>query len=190
MTLNQIFAISLAITASMLVSCKEVKTQDGRIPEAYLAKAKTLSGTYYGEFDGKKARVEIVFDQDRPRLVYKDSLGTDVIHPRCSSTILELYSIDLSKHRGTYQLDRAIFRFHPGTCTQIPGRILILDFSNTKKFTLLLNDRTEYYKDCTYGDGGYGSPYPGWYPGDTRRPLCRTNERKHYMRGDFFKISP
>lgn len=173
-----------------LTGCKEVIIRDGRVPQQYLTEAKQLAGIYVGDFDGKKARIEIVFDQDRPRIIYKDSVGTDVIHPNCHSSIFALSKVIVSKHQGRYQLDKAIFGFHPGTCTQIVGRTLVLKFSGHSKFTLSLNDRINYVRDCDYGPyPGYGG-YPGYYPGDPRYPFCRTDEYRHYLSGRFYKITP
>ena len=186
------FLVLFTILLSM--GCKEVKIHDGRIPEKYLPQAKTLAGVYVGNFDGKKARLEIIFDQDRPRLIYKDSLGEDVIHPRCYSSIHDLTRVVLHKKHGSYKLHKAIFLFHPGTCTQIEGRTLTLDFSGSQKFTLMLQDRTQIIRDCDYGygyyPGNYPGPYPGWYPGNPRQPFCQNREYPHYLRGSFYKITP
>jgi hypothetical protein len=181
---------ALLMVTMLIGGCKEIPIRDGRVPDQYLSQAKQLAGTYVGNFDGKKARIEIIFEENRPRIIYKDSLGNDLIHPRCHSSILDLSKVVVSKHRGRYQLDKVIFAFHPGTCTQIIGRTIALKFSGHNKFTLSLNDRINYVRDCNYEPyPGYGG-YPGYYPGDPRYPFCRTDEYRHYMSGRFFKITP
>lgn len=170
--------LTLGIAFLALSGCKEITIKDGRVPAEYLAQAKAMEGTYYGSFDGKRAQIKIRFEGDLAVLDYSDSYGTDPIDPNCHSKIDLLKKVVLHKKDGQEVLDQASFTFNPGTCRQVRGRTLDIDFDGPNKFEASIYDYSDYIQRCTPG----GAP-PPYGPGTN----CQTQEVPHYLTGKFFR---
>ncbi|MGZ3742691.1 MAG: hypothetical protein ACXVB1_17565 [Pseudobdellovibrionaceae bacterium] len=171
--------LGLCLVLIGLIGCKEVVTQDGHVPEKYLPVAKQLAGKFYGNFDGKRAEMEIYFEGDRPLIRYSDARGNDPLDVSCNSEIGYLQSVTFCKKDGRYVLDKATFGFHPGNCRQVEGRNLFLDFSGKDRFTASIVDHKEYTPWC-YSSGLY---YPYGDPG------CTPQEYLHYIYGRFYRFT-
>lgn len=169
----KVLGLCLAILG--FVGCKEVTIQDGHVPQEYLSQAKQLEGKYYGNFDGKKATIEIYFEGDRPFLIYQDAQGNDPLDINCNSKIDLLKKIILVKENGQYVLDQAFFGFHPGTCRMVRGREIDLEFNGTNKIIMSIYEDSDYVQNCS---PGAPPPYGGG-------PNCRTDEIPHYILGKF-----
>ncbi|MFL5812298.1 MAG: hypothetical protein ACJ763_01875 [Bdellovibrionia bacterium] len=105
-----------------LSACKTVETPDGKIPAEYLETAKTLAGTYKGEFNRVSGEISLAFDGATPVVTYTDASGHDLLGPGCGSEIGTLTQIDVSMDE---KLGEAVFAFSPGKC-QIEGRSVYL----------------------------------------------------------------
>jgi hypothetical protein len=119
------FALSLALVIG-LSACKTVKTPEGKIPSEYLDAAKTLAGTYQGQFNGVPSEILLKFDGAAPILTYSNSTGHDLLGVGCGSEIGKLAGVSLDP---LAYVETAYFALSPGNCP-VEGRIVTLKFKN------------------------------------------------------------
>lgn len=113
-------------------ACKSVKIQDGRIPPAYLAEARQLSGVYGGMFNNVLGDLTIRFEGDRPVITYRNDWGGDILGTSCESRIRDLKKVTLKGGSDNRYIARAVFEFDPGRCYKlVQGREIIFIFSQT-----------------------------------------------------------
>ncbi|MFL5812297.1 MAG: hypothetical protein ACJ763_01870 [Bdellovibrionia bacterium] len=117
------FILSLFLVLA-LSACKTVKTPEGKVPAEYLDAAKTLAGTYQGDFNGVPSEILLQFDGATPVLTYTNVAGHDLLGVGCGSEIGKLAGVTLDPL--AYVTD-AYFELSPGNCP-VEGQIVTLEF--------------------------------------------------------------
>lgn len=139
--------IILLLISLVFVGCKTVNIKDGEVPHKYLHRAKQLEGVYHGSFEGRKGKIRIIFEGNRPVLLAQDSRGDDLLLPKCRTSINHLKWVEVSHKKN---VKSAAFYFDPGLC-DIGGREVILSFSdNYNRIHLRVLDRSVYEKQCRW----------------------------------------
>jgi hypothetical protein len=125
------FALSLFLVLG-LSACKTVKTPDGNVPAEYAAAAKTLAGTYQGDFNGVPSEISLQFNGDAPVLTYTNVAGHDLLGVGCGSEIGKLAGISLDPLAS---VEAAYFTLLPGNCL-VEGQIVTLEIKKQGSDTL------------------------------------------------------
>jgi hypothetical protein len=172
------FVAALALMA--VAGCKTVEIKDGRIPNAYLSKAKKYEGVYSGQFNGVAGELILSFEGNKPVLSFRNEYGRDILNNNCESVIGNLKTVYIVGKKSNPQVDAVEFNFSPGRCALLAqGRRLSVDFKEKNgnvqlKVSLLREMRQR--RDCQ------------WYPGDHHRPPvehCTWVQDPVYMYGKF-----
>lgn len=125
--LLRLSALGFAVLA--FTACKEIKVENGEVPDQYRDAAKAYTGVYKGKMDGDAGQVTVALSGRKVVVTYKDAEGTDILEPACKSQIGLLTKVKASKDGKTYKLDQATFAFEPNNCwPSVDGRELTLDF--------------------------------------------------------------
>lgn len=129
-----------------LVGCKDIEIKDGRVPAEYLAQAKAFEGSYHGRMDARPGTMQIIFDGDRPRMVWNN--GADLVDPSCSSRIGDLLSVHVEGQQNPV-ITGATFRFDPGYCSiWMPAKTVEVSFANNRRFSVRVLWSSEWVERC------------------------------------------
>lgn len=130
----------LGLALSFLSACKEVRTEDGVIPEKYQASAEKILGQFDGwtrlestqtalphpEDEAIYTRLE--FDLTEESQLQIKSIGEDLVGRRCNSKVGELFSIFVDDDS---RIVAATFLFDSGNCwSEVEGRSLTVEFDH------------------------------------------------------------
>ncbi len=171
--------LGLTFVASLLLltGCKEVKIENGRIPDQYLKQAAEYAGTYAGTFQGVKSVLTLSLEGNLAKVSYQDARGNDIIDPTCESKFGLLQTITVSGSEEKPNLDAAAFAFDANKCTaMVVGRTLYLEFKKKQgavKMSAGIVQRRDWEHTCTGG-----SPFP---------TNCTTRQVPVFIRGSFVK---
>ena len=172
------------LTLLALSACKEVKVENGEVPDQYRDMAKAYMGTYKGKMDGDAGAVTLALNGRKVVMTYKDARGTDILDPMCSSVIGQLKSVKVAKDGKVYKLEAATFAFEPGHCWgDVDGREVVLNFKKKEPqiqvgASILL--RQEWQERCRIEPG---NPRAGQPP----REVCDNVPIVSYSSGKFVK---
>ncbi|MGZ3771687.1 MAG: hypothetical protein ACXVCP_18455 [Bdellovibrio sp.] len=141
----------LPLVSFGLVSCKTLEIQNGKVPDEYLSQIKKIEGVYHGTFASNKSQMEIRFQGNVPQIIYTDDYGHEILEEGCHSQIGYLTEVTVSNKNHPIANSRAVFAFNPGSCTDIKGRELILNFKDERKFTVEILKEMHYSSSCHRG---------------------------------------
>ena len=173
-----------ALMIFALSACKEVKVENGEVPDQYREMAKAYMGTYAGKMNGNAGAVTLALNGRKVVMTYKDPQGSDILDPMCKSAIGRLKSVKVSKDGKVYKLDSATFAFEPGNCwADVDGREVALSFK-TKAPQIQMSAsiilRQEWQEQCRIEPG---NPRGGLPP----REVCDNVPVVSYSSGKFAK---
>lgn len=157
-----------------LTACKEVKFNNGEVPEKYMDQAKGLEGSYNGQFNGRTGKLSILFQGNKPYLIFEGTDTKDIIGNQCDSQFGDLQTAYINNSK---KLESVTFAFRPNNCVSVHGESITLLFNSdyTKiGARILLNQYME--KKCDYEFGG---------PGGGMREVCHYEPVDKYLTGKF-----
>ncbi|WP_413583389.1 hypothetical protein [Bdellovibrio sp. HCB288] len=178
MTFAKVLVASLVLFAA--VGCKTVEIKDGRVPNAYLSKAKKYEGIYSGRFNGVAGELILNFEGNKPVMSFRNEMGTDILNNNCQSYFGNLKTVHITGKKSNPKVDAIEFEFNSGRCSlMVQGRRMYIDFkekngATTLKVSVLREMRQR--RDCR------------WYPGDNHRPPyehCTWVQDPVYLYGTF-----
>ncbi|MEM7645484.1 MAG: hypothetical protein AAF203_01130 [Pseudomonadota bacterium] len=116
-----------------LLGCKEVKVENGEVPEKYLDQVDPYLGVYSGQFNGLKGDLEISMDGQKALLKFTDFNGkSDILGQNCQSEIGLLKAFQAKKiDDDQYELRGARFEFFSNYCF-LEGREIRLSFKGDR----------------------------------------------------------
>lgn len=173
------FLSKITILLAMILSlsaCKEVTFKNGEVPDQYMDQAKELEGTYNGQFNGQKGRLSILFQGNKPYLVFEGERSEDILGNACES---EFGLLKSAYFNNSKKLESVTFSFNPNRCVYVMGNTITLQFSSDYKKVaprILYEQRME--RKCEYEFGG---------PGGGMREVCRYEPKEVYLTGKFRK---
>ncbi|WP_413559786.1 hypothetical protein [Bdellovibrio sp. HCB209] len=178
MKLAKLLIAGLALAA--VAGCKTVDIKDGKVPNAYLSKAKKYEGAYEGQFNGVPGQMILSFNGNKPVLSYRNNMGTDILNNNCASRFGDLKKVYITGKKSNPQVDAVEFAFDSGRCSlMVQGRQMNVDFKEkngvTKLKVSILREMRQ-RRDCR------------WYPGDGHRPpyeYCEWVQDPIYLHGSF-----
>lgn len=177
-----LFAFLFALSAS-LVGCREIKVDDGTVPEAYLPTALRYMGSYQGKMGDQTGVLVLFLHQNQVIAEFHGVRGDDLIDPRCGSQIGSLKAVKVDETKpGFYKLQVAKFAFNPQNCwPSVDGRELVLNFKEDSSgirvsASILLQQRFE--EQCRIESG---NPAAGVPP----RQVCSQQPVLEYHKGRF-----
>ncbi|UYL10129.1 hypothetical protein B9G69_005995 [Bdellovibrio sp. SKB1291214] len=178
MKMVKFFVAALALTA--VAGCKTVEIKDGRIPNAYLSKAKKYEGIYSGQFNGVYGELILSFEGNKPVLRYRNEMGTDILNNNCQSSFGNLRTVYITGKKSNPQVDAVEFDFDRGRCAlMVQGRKMYVDFKEKNgevKLKVQVLREMRQRRECQ------------WYPGDHHRPpieQCTWVQDAIYLYGTF-----
>jgi hypothetical protein len=182
--MNKLVLISGLVAMSLgLISCKEVKIEDGRVPAQYLERAKAYEGRYVGQFDGRPGDLVLTFEGDVAVVRFENGTDNDLLGSMCQSSIGKLKSVSL-KGRKNNRISAVTFAFDPNNCKfNVTGRSLTIGLEETNAGLILrpsLHAYDRYENRCTWDSG---APERGVPP----REICRPESVPVYFSGKFKK---
>lgn len=130
-----LFAKVLAVSfvAVAMTACKEVKVENGEVPDEYRALAAQYMGTYSGSMDRVPGAITFAFVGRKVVATYQNNSGNDILNPRCESRIGNLLGVTVEGggSKGDVRLTAAKFAFDPNYCwPSVKGRELVVSFRN------------------------------------------------------------
>jgi hypothetical protein len=164
------------------ISCREVETPHGRIPEAFLAQAKAIAGVYQGVFNRVPTTLIVHIENQLPTLEVVNSLRNDLIGSRCESRPGALQSVTINNKR----VQKAKFEFKQGTCP-LAGKTLVVELNDTGHVEMEIL-QSYYWENTCYPNVRADSPPPLMAPLMNSDPMCRWESRPAYLRGAFRKV--
>ncbi|QLY25909.1 hypothetical protein [Bdellovibrio sp. KM01] len=178
--MNFIKALIAGLMLFAAVGCKTVEIKDGRVPNAYLSKAKKYEGVYSGQFNGVYGELILSFEGNKPILKYRNEMGTDILNNNCQSSFGNLRTVYITGKKSNPQVDAVEFDFDRGRCAlMVQGRKAYVDFKekngNVKLQMQILREMRQ-RRECR------------WYPGDNHRPPyedCHYVQDPVYIYGTF-----
>lgn len=179
MKLLKIFLAGLSLLA--VAGCKTVTIKDGRVPDAYLAKAKALEGVYSGRFNGIPGELVISFEGNKPVISHRNANGSDILNNDCGSSFGNLEKVYLTGKKDNVQVSGVDFDFNPGRCGLfVQGRDMSINFkqkNGTTKLELTILKEIRQHQVCTW--------YPGNPPQQPPYQQCNWQSEPVYLYGTF-----
>ena len=167
-----------AFFAMGISACKEIKIQNGQIPNEYMNEARQVVGTYQGTV-GRQATTVTIELIGNYLIV---SATPDILGGSCGSQIGDLLSVLVGGRSGSYYVERATLAFNPNNCLMIEGRELNLGVRRQNgqvRLTSSVLERSEWRESCE----------PRCTPNGCTTVCNRTLEQS-FVRGDFVKTLP
>lgn len=91
------------------------------------ASLESYAGMYSGKFEGHKGMIHVEVSGGSMSVMFMGADGTDdILGNGCGSTIGKLLDLDMDGN----EVDHATFAFNPGSCTDVEGREIVLDFGH------------------------------------------------------------
>ena len=179
MKFTKILLAGLSLLA--VAGCKTVDIKDGRVPDAYLAKAKALEGVYSGHFNGVPGELVITFEGNKPVIKYRNNGGSDILNNNCASSFGNLEQVYLNGKKTDPQVTGVNFAFNPGRCGLfVQGRDMSISFKQKDggtKLNLTLLKQIQQQQVCTWTPGN-----PPHYPPQQQ---CTWQSQPIYIYGTF-----
>ncbi|MBO9665299.1 MAG: hypothetical protein J7501_00610 [Bdellovibrio sp.] len=177
----KIAKILLAGVALLAVAgCKVVDIKNGRVPDAYLSKAKQYEGIYKGTFNGIPGELILTFEGSKAVLTYRNAMGTDILNNNCASSFGNLTKVYITGKKTNPNLDAVEFAFNSGRCSlMVQGRSMYVDFkekNGVTKLSLSILREMRQRRECR------------WYQGDHDNPpfqVCNWVQDPVYIYGNF-----
>ncbi len=173
----------LALGSLILMGCgRDIKIENGEVPEEYLSVVESYLGSYSGDFNHFPGQIELSLDGRQLVAQFQDLEGQpqDLLDPRCGSEIGLLKSVRIREVDGEPTLRWATFGFSPGDCQrQVAGRVLDVEVEHRRgnlRFYLSLLQRWENVQRCEWERDSHH--YPPVY-------RCRTYREGRYLTGRF-----
>ena len=141
--------ITILTLPSLLLGCyKHVDVLDGQLPEAAMAKAAEMVGTYTGNFDHQGVSFTLTLEGRRLVLTPLKPL----LFGRCAERVGDVFSVYIGGKEKD-QLGGVRFDFDPGRCVGIRGRALWVSIpkKSTRPLWLSVYDHSEYVQYCDRG---------------------------------------
>lgn len=172
---------ALFVATFILTGCKEVKIENGQIPDQYLQQTAQYMGTYSGSFGGVDSTLTLSLEGNVVHVSYKDAQGgTDILDPKCESSFGLLETITVSGSEEAPNLDAAVFAFNPNKCLdKVLGKAMFLEFKKKKdkpvKMGVGILQRYDWERVCSSG-----SPFP---------TNCTMRQVQVFIRGAYVKTN-
>ncbi len=123
------------------------------------------SGNYFGKLNGDVTMIEVSRAGDTLTAHLEHMADDSTMLGSCGASIGEMISMDVDSDDGVTTIDSAEFKFNPGSCRQIIGRTITLDFKHKGGSVVGLNasivySATDVPGSCipTYPNGQWCSP--------------------------------
>jgi hypothetical protein len=120
--------IGLVLVLPFLFACHEVRIKNGEIPQEYMALAEHYVGEYQGKFDSRSGSLVVSLMHHKLIMEAKGFSQQDILNDDCHSKIGVLKRLYGKKINGKNQIQRAVFDFDPGACSdRVEGRELLME---------------------------------------------------------------
>ncbi len=178
----RLLSLTLIFSAlTFLNACKEIKIENGEIPDQYLAQAQQLVGDYAGEFARRKGVLQLRLDENVAKAHFSSSLGDDLLGEECNSRIGFLKRVTVSGDGDEAKLKNATFAFDPNHCKdEVWGEELSLDFKKE-------SDKIKIYASVFHYATWELDCYYTYDPIQGTRQVCSEDYVHHYLRGKFVR---